>query len=99
MLIINCPFCGPRDECEFNYGGPARDRRPENSTEWSEDAWREYLLVPPNPMGDVAERWWHARGCGTWFTVMRNTMTHAVTSLPEEQPGQSGAAQGQEDSS
>ncbi len=32
MLLIPCPWCGPRDETEFTYGGEAHivapDRRP-----------------------------------------------------------------------
>ena len=30
MLLIDCPWCGPRDECEFSYGGEAHIKRPEN---------------------------------------------------------------------
>ena len=28
MLSIPCPWCGPRDENEFRYGGPGGDRLP-----------------------------------------------------------------------
>ncbi|MBC7781148.1 MAG: sarcosine oxidase subunit delta [Proteobacteria bacterium] len=28
MLLIACPYCGPRDQTEFNYGGDASVRRP-----------------------------------------------------------------------
>ena len=28
MLIITCPFCGPRDEVEFACGGEAHIARP-----------------------------------------------------------------------
>ena len=28
MLIITCPFCGPRDEVEFACGGEAHITRP-----------------------------------------------------------------------
>ena len=29
MLLITCPFCGPRSETEFSYGGPAVPARPD----------------------------------------------------------------------
>ena len=28
MLLINCPYCGPRPELEFSYGGQAHIARP-----------------------------------------------------------------------
>ena len=81
MLLIACPFCGPRDESEFAYGGPALARRPADPDALSDAAWVEWLTVPPNPMGPVEERWWHARGCGRWLTVTRDTVTHAITGV------------------
>ena len=88
MLIIDCPFCGPRDEVEFVYGGPARERRPDNSAHSSESTWRDYLLVPPNPMGPVTERWWHAKGCAQWITLSRSTMTHEISPLKDAESRQ-----------
>lgn len=85
MIIIECPFCGPRDECEFVYGGPVREKRPSSTQHLTDDDWLDYLLVPANPIGDVAERWWHARGCGSWITLLRNTVTHEVTITTEMQ--------------
>ena len=78
MLMIRCPFCGPRNESEFIYGGPAAPRRPEAPSEMSDEDWVTYLTVPPNPMGPVDERWWHARGCGVWLTIRRDTVTHEI---------------------
>jgi heterotetrameric sarcosine oxidase delta subunit len=80
MLLIACPFCGPRNESEFAYGGPAAAPRPDPDAV-GDAAWVEWLTVPPNPMGPVDERWWHVRGCGRWLTVTRDTMTHAVTGV------------------
>ena len=28
MMLIECPFCGPRDETEFSCGGEAHIARP-----------------------------------------------------------------------
>ena len=83
MLLITCPFCGPRAETEFSYGGPAVARRPETPGALDDAAWVEYLTVVPNPMGPVRERWWHGKGCGRWLTVERDTLSHDITATPE----------------
>lgn len=31
-----------------------------------------------NPMGEHAERWCHSFGCGQWFNVLRDTVTHEI---------------------
>lgn len=78
MLLIPCPHCGLRLETEFILGGPARDRRPDDPAALDDAAWVDHLTVPPNPIGPVREKWWHARGCGAWMVVARHTMTHEV---------------------
>lgn len=82
MLLIPCPFCGPRNESEFLHGGPAKARRPEDPTALSDAEWIDHLTVPPNPQGPVREHWWHSRGCGQWVTILRDTVTHEI--LPED---------------
>ena len=37
MIRIECPWCGPRSEEEFTYGGPSHIVRPENPDEASDD--------------------------------------------------------------
>jgi len=37
MLLIPCPWCGPRSQIEFTYGGDATVRRP--ALDASEDEW------------------------------------------------------------
>ncbi len=78
MLIITCPWCGARDESEFICGGPEKPPRPENASDLSDGDWIDYLIVSPNPTGWLAEKWWHANGCGRWFTLERHTVTHEV---------------------
>jgi heterotetrameric sarcosine oxidase delta subunit len=78
MLLIPCPFCGPRSEIEFAYGGPAQPPRPPDPFTLSDADWVDWLTVPENRPGPVAERWCHARGCGSWLTVLRDTVSHAV---------------------
>ena len=78
MLIINCPFCGPRNESEFINGGPSKIDRPDNPDAVSDADWIDYLIVPRNPIGFVDEEWWHVRGCTQWFSVRRHTATHEI---------------------
>lgn len=78
MLLIACPWCGPRDETEFVNGGDAHVARPTPAEAVSESAWAEYLFFHDNPRGPLAERWVHAFGCRQWFNVERDTVTHAI---------------------
>ena len=84
MLRIPCPWCGERDEGEFICGGPKKARRPEDASQMSEENWIAYLTVAPNPRGPMVEKWCHWRGCGRWFTLTRDTLTHAIGPAPDE---------------
>jgi len=76
MLRIDCPWCGPRAEPEFTYGGETAIARP--ASDCSDEEWACYLFVRSNPKGEHAERWCHSFGCGQWFNVIRNTTTHEI---------------------
>ena len=78
MLMIPCPFCGPRNESEFAYGGPATPRRPDDPAAVGDADWVDYLTVPDNPVGPVRETWWHRHGCGRWVTITRHTVSHEI---------------------
>ncbi|HEX2235311.1 MAG TPA: sarcosine oxidase subunit delta [Actinomycetota bacterium] len=78
MLLIPCPWCGPRDEVEFGYGGQAHVAHPADPDALDDAAWADYLFMRDNPRGDFAERWYHAAGCRRWFNVVRSTETHEV---------------------
>jgi sarcosine oxidase, subunit delta len=78
MMQLPCPWCGVREEVEFAYGGTAHLTRPPLSTADSE--WTEYLYFRTNPKGIHLERWRHAFGCGQWFNIARNTVTHEILS-------------------
>ena len=45
MLIINCPYCGERDQTEFSCGGEAHIIRPKNPPDLSDDEWADYLFM------------------------------------------------------
>ena len=91
MLLIGCPWCGPRDEIEFRYGGQAHVAYPDPST--VDDAeWGRFLFVRDNPKGVFRERWRHSAGCRRWFNVERDTTTDVVVAtytadkLPADKP-------------
>ncbi|MDZ5621697.1 MULTISPECIES: sarcosine oxidase subunit delta [Nocardioides] len=78
MMLLTCPWCGPRDETEYHYGGQAHVAYPENPSDLSDEEWAEYLFFRDNPKGPFAERWSHSAGCRRWFNVVRDTATYEV---------------------
>ena len=51
MLLIPCPWCGPRDETEFKYGGQAHLPYPDDPAALSDEAWADFLFMRDNPRG------------------------------------------------
>jgi sarcosine oxidase subunit delta len=78
MLVICCPYCGPRSELEFAYGGEAHIARPADPMSLDDEAWANFLYVRSNPRGIHAERWWHLHGCGRFFNVQRDTISDTI---------------------
>ena len=76
MFLLECPYCGPRDEHEFNSGGEGHLVRPDESAD--DETWGQYLYFRDNPKGVHHERWCHSFGCGIWFNVARDTATHKI---------------------
>ena len=76
MLLIRCPWCGPRDEVEFRYGGQAGVAVPADPEALDDAEWARYVFVGGNPKGPFAERWVHAAGCRRWFDTVRDTVTN-----------------------
>lgn len=86
MLLIPCPWCGARHEDEFVCGGEAERRRPLRPGAVADAAWADYLYNSANAKGPVREWWWHSKGCGKWFQVVRDTATHEIHPVTEEDP-------------
>lgn len=78
MLTINCPYCGPREQHEFSYGGEAHVSRPTNAQDMTDAEWAEYVFFRTNTKGVFAERWVHTAGCRKWFNALRNTATDTI---------------------
>ena len=81
MFLINCPYCGERDQAEFSCGGEAHIARPKNPPELSDDQWAEYLFLRKNEKGIHYERWNHEYGCRQWFNLARNTSTDEILAV------------------
>lgn len=81
MLLIECPWCGPRNETEYHYGGQAHVAYPENPEGLSDKEWSEYLFYRENPKGLFAERWVHSVGCRKWFNAVRDTVTYEFAAV------------------
>jgi heterotetrameric sarcosine oxidase delta subunit len=81
VLIISCPWCGPRDEVEYRYGGAAQIAYPPDPEALDDQAWAAMLFVRSNPKGTFHERWVHAAGCRRWFNLVRDTLTHEIQAV------------------
>ena len=87
MMQLQCPWGGRRPENEFHCGGTTAIVRP--PIDCSDEVWGNYLFFRKNPKGLHAERWRHTFGCGQWFNIVRDTVTHevsAVYGITEAQP-------------
>ena len=90
MQLIPCPWCGPREEAEFGYGGQAHVPYPDNPAALDDETWSRYVFFRDNPKGPFSERWVHSAGCRRWFNAVRDTGTHQllrVYQIGEAQPG------------
>jgi heterotetrameric sarcosine oxidase delta subunit len=83
VLLIPCPWCGPRAQTEFTYGGDATLQRP--GLDASTEAWVAFVYQRDNPAGPHDELWLHSAGCRQWFRVRRDTRTHEI--LASAPPG------------
>ena len=51
MQLIECPWCGPREETEFHYGGQAHVAYPEDPQALTDEEWAHYVFFRDNPKG------------------------------------------------
>lgn len=76
MLLIPCPWCGPRAEVEFTYGGDGETPMPDLGGQRDATEWLAFVYPRRNPDGPHREFWHHTFGCGQWFPITRNTLTN-----------------------
>ncbi len=93
MLLIECPWCGVRDESEFTCAGEAHIVRPLETEKLSDEEWADYLFMRKNPKGVHREQWLHAAGCRRYFNAERDTVTYQIKGsykIGEKPPGGDG---------
>ncbi|MDN5914263.1 MAG: sarcosine oxidase subunit delta [Pseudonocardia sp.] len=76
MMLLPCPWCGPRNATEFRYVGEDGARPDPNAATPAQ--WRRHLYMQRNPLGWVREGWYHRAGCRQFFSVERDTGTNRV---------------------
>jgi sarcosine oxidase subunit delta len=86
MLLIPCPWCGPRPEIEFRHAGEAHIARPADPASVTDAAWADFLYNRSNARGVHPERWRHVHGCGRFFNCIRDTVTDRV--IASYKPGE-----------
>ena len=79
MFLIECPWCGERDETEFNCVGEAHIARPLETEEMNDQEWADYLFMRKNPKGLHREQWLHAAGCRRYFNAERDTVSYRIS--------------------
>ncbi|MDX1653989.1 MAG: sarcosine oxidase subunit delta [Candidatus Competibacteraceae bacterium] len=76
MHQISCPWCGVRDEAEFQYQGDASLGPPPLSEELEAACRAVYFRA--NPRGWHLEWWHHVAGCRQYVKVLRHTVSHQI---------------------
>jgi sarcosine oxidase subunit delta len=97
MLVVNCPYCGPRPEIEFRCGGEAHIARPADPSAVDAETWARFLFTRTNRKGVHAERWHHSHGCQRWFNALRDTVSDrfiATYRMGEPRPHPNGEDKG-----
>ena len=79
MFLIECPWCGERDESEFNCVGEAHIARPLETEKMNDQDWADYLFMRSNPKGLHREQWLHAAGCRRYFNAERDTVSYRIS--------------------
>ena len=57
MILLPCPWCGPREATEFAHVGEVSTRPDPGSATPAQ--WRGYLYLRANPCGWTTESWYH----------------------------------------
>jgi heterotetrameric sarcosine oxidase delta subunit len=76
MILVPCPYCGPRNASEFRWCGEVKSRPDSNRA--TPEQWRDYLFLRSNVAGWITETWYHREGCGRYFRTKRHTLTNEI---------------------
>jgi len=84
MILLPCPWCGPRDASEFGHvGEPAPRPDPRTATPGQ---WRAYLYLCLINDRAVTETWYHRMGCRRFIKVERHTDTNETRQRQSGRP-------------
>ncbi|MDH5556069.1 MAG: sarcosine oxidase subunit delta [Alphaproteobacteria bacterium] len=81
MFLIDCPYCGTRQQTEFHCHGEAHIARPKDPDAVSDAEWADYMFNRSNTKGVFYERWVHNHGCRRWFNVARDTVSDRILAV------------------
>jgi len=82
VIVLRCPYCRElRPEEELEFGGEAEVLRAPRPEEASDSEWAAYLYLRKNTKGLHLEQWCCRDGCGQWFKIARDTVTHRVAEV------------------
>ena len=87
MLLIPCPWCGPRNQVEFTYGGDATLKRPPQDAPMQ--AWYDFVYLRDNPCGAARRAVAAQRRVPA---LVQAAPRHAHARHPCERPARSGVA-------
>jgi heterotetrameric sarcosine oxidase delta subunit len=86
MILVPCPYCGPRNASEFRWCGELKGRPDPNSV--TPERWRDYLYFKANLAAWITETWYHREGCGRYFRTERHTTSNEIRAIrAERKPG------------
>ena len=77
MQQINCPWCGPRAQTEFEYLCDSAAVETDFQSEDTEMALQR-IFLRDDDIGFHHEIWQHALGCRGWLKVDRHNLTHEI---------------------
>jgi heterotetrameric sarcosine oxidase delta subunit len=92
MLLITCPWCGPRAQSEFSYETDATLERPAMDVT-DPTAHFDYVYQRDPRRGEQDELWRHGAGCGKFVKVRRDTLTHEISATGAPRDDFDGAAE------
>lgn len=84
-LMIKCPLCGRRNGYEFRYGGEDKGPYPDApklTPTLTPEQWCDYVHLNTCKAGVQKEWWYHRDGCGSWFTIFRDTIANVQVPAP-----------------
>ncbi len=97
MQQLNCPWCGPRAQTEFEYLRDASTVEADFESESTEMALKR-IFLRDDDIGFHHEIWQHVLGCRGWLQVERHNLTHEIRRVDacryagfvrQEEPGES----------